>query len=223
VPLFHPPNDPFSAPLSLLSSWRLEVATSYHFQETLPHSLEEVPNVAPAAQTRATTAPGKSSGHVYKEARRLAPSVPAVQHLVGQVSLEQTSARCLTGLAATPDHEFVTSRFRLRCASLLVQQFHTFLVVLYHAAGDIFAKYVDLGLGKLAGAHPTLKQHVQLGKCPSRWLRHAEVGVDDAEEAYAALVSVRVSVSDRTPPRVIRVGALPRRSRHSCSSSMRLG
>lgn len=55
------------------------------------------------------------------------------------------------------------------------------------AALDLLVKDVDLCRGKLARTHAALKEQVELGKGAAGRLGDAEVGVDDAEEADAAL------------------------------------
>lgn len=54
-------------------------------------------------------------------------------------------------------------------------------------------EHVDFGAGKLARAHAMLEEQVQLRERATRGLGDAEVRVDDAEEANAALRPVSVS------------------------------
>lgn len=55
------------------------------------------------------------------------------------------------------------------------------------ASLDLLVKDVDFCRGKLARAHAALKEQVELGKGAAGGFGDAEVGVDDAEEADAAL------------------------------------
>lgn len=65
---------------------------------------------------------------------------------------------------------------------------HNSLLVLIH---DLFldglVEDVNLGRRKFARANMLFKQHVQLSKRAAARLGDAEVGIDDAEEADAAL------------------------------------
>lgn len=64
---------------------------------------------------------------------------------------------------------------------------HNLLVLLQDLVVDRLVKDINLGARKLARADALLEQHVELRKGPAARLGDAEVCVNDAEEADAAL------------------------------------
>lgn len=67
------------------------------------------------------------------------------------------------------------------------------MVVVHNISINVLGKYIHLGCRKLASADSLLKQDVHLSKGPPRWLGHAEICVNDAEETDASLEHLVVS------------------------------
>ena len=93
----------------------------------------------------------------------------------------KAKARCIINSAPTYHHQQA-----LRAVGTIYTFGVGLLVVFAHkVAINVLLKHIDLGRGKLARADPFVKEHIQLGKRAPRRLGHAEVGVYDAQKAYA--------------------------------------
>lgn len=81
------------------------------------------------------------------------------------------------------------SRSNASCLARPLQmlRIHRVLVVVHETTRNVLPKHIHLGGGELARRHTLLKEHVHLGERAACWLGHAEVGVDDAQEADTSL------------------------------------